>query len=117
MGENEILENGNHECISSVLKKAADPVLNPAAKRKLCANNFVLAKDEKHGTNCDSETRKRLGRIHHNSPTVEDGRIIRRFHSFQIYGVGVSNYLGRVIHRRCVEHLGSEPGLQRYVLT
>lgn len=61
MRENEVPENRNHERIGSVLKKAADPVLEPTAKRKLRANNFVLAKDEKENTDCDAKARERLG--------------------------------------------------------
>ena len=60
MRENEVLENRNHERISSVLKKATDPVLKPIAERKLCANNFVLTKNEKENTDCDAKSRKRL---------------------------------------------------------
>jgi hypothetical protein len=60
MRENEVLENGNHERVGSVLKKATDPVLKTAAKRKLCANNFVLAKDDEQDPDCDAKPRERF---------------------------------------------------------
>jgi len=60
MRENEVLEDRNHERIGSVLKKAADPVLKPTAKRKLRAHNFVFAKDEKENTDCNAKSRKRV---------------------------------------------------------
>ena len=59
MEEDEILENRNHERIGSVLKEATDPILKPTAQRKLRANNFVFAKDDKQGTDRNSKTRKR----------------------------------------------------------
>jgi hypothetical protein len=42
------------------LKKAIDPILKSAAKRKLSADNFVLTEDEKKGANCDTKSRERL---------------------------------------------------------
>ena len=59
MRENKVLENRNHKRIGSDLKKAADPILKPPAQSELCAKNFVLAKNKKQGTHCDSQTGKR----------------------------------------------------------
>src|SRR3954465_1685403 len=49
-----VLEYGDHERISTILKKAVDPKLEAAAANKAFAENLVLAKDQEQQTHKDT---------------------------------------------------------------
>src|SRR5271156_5899580 len=54
MGQNEIAEHRDYERVRAFAKKPVDPKLEAAAQSELCAENFVLAKNEKQDSQRDS---------------------------------------------------------------
>lgn len=61
MREHKAAQNRHHEGIGAALEKSFDPSLKPAAENKFCAENLVLAEDQKKNADRDAESGKHFG--------------------------------------------------------
>ncbi len=61
MREHKVAQDRRHEGIGAALEKSFDPSLKPAAENKSCAENLVLAEDQKKHADRDAQSGKHFG--------------------------------------------------------
>src|SRR5712692_182174 len=77
MRQNNILQHRRHKRIRASLQKAANPPLKSSAQSELCAEHFVLGKNEKENAYGNAQSGEREG-----IAIVRGGSGRRRFHSW-----------------------------------